>query len=171
MSSHGGYCGPAVKPIALNMVQQLASDPEIGLPISGIGGVASWRDAAEFILLGCGTVQVCTAIMHYGFRIVEDMIDGLKNWMDEKGFATLEDFRGLSLPRVTEWKHLDLNYKIVARINHDTCIGCDLCYTSCWDGAHQCIHLDGHSKPADIERASRERGWSARRSASPRRKS
>ena len=157
MSSHGGYCGPAVKPIALNMVQQLASDPEIGLPISGIGGVASWRDAAEFILLGCGTVQVCTAVMHYGFRIVEDMVDGLKNWMDEKGFATLDDFRGRSLPRVTEWKHLDLNYKIVARIDPETCIGCELCYTACWDGAHQCIHLSGNGKPADIERASRER--------------
>jgi dihydropyrimidine dehydrogenase (NAD+) subunit PreA len=156
-SSHGGYCGPAVKPIALNMVQQLASDPEIGLPISGIGGVATWRDAAEFILLGCGTVQVCTAAMHYGFRIVEDMIDGLQNWMDRKGFATLDDFRGLSLPRVTEWKHLDLNYRIVARIDADTCIGCDLCYTACWDGAHQCIHLNGGARPADIERASRER--------------
>jgi dihydropyrimidine dehydrogenase (NAD+) subunit PreA len=154
-SSHGGYCGPAVKPIALNMVQQLASDPEIGIPISGIGGVATWRDAAEFILLGCGTVQVCTAAMHYGFRIVEDMIDGLKNWMDEKGFSTLDDFRGLSLPRVTEWKHLDLNYKIVARINPETCIGCDLCYTACWDGAHQCIHLNGHAKPADVEAISR----------------
>src|SRR3984957_18330376 len=83
-SSHGGYCGPAVKPIALNMVQQLASDPETGLPVSGIGGVATWQDAAEFILLGCGSVQVCTAVMHYGFRIVEDLIDGLQNWMDEK---------------------------------------------------------------------------------------
>jgi len=156
-SSHGGYCGPAVKPIALNMVQQLASDPQIGLPVSGIGGVATWRDAAEFILLGCGSVQVCTAAMHYGFRIVEDMIDGLKNWMDSKGFATLDDFRGLSLPHVTEWKHLDLNYKIVARIHPELCIGCDLCYTACWDGAHQCIHLNGHAKPAEIESASRER--------------
>ena len=70
-----------------------------GLPVSGIGGVSSWRDAAEFILLGCGTVQVCTAAMHYGFRIVEDMIDGLANWMREKGFATLDDFRGRSLPK------------------------------------------------------------------------
>jgi len=146
-SAHGGYCGPAVKPIALHLVQQIASDPEVGLPISGIGGVSGWREAAEFILLGCGTVQVCTAAMHYGYRIVEDMIDGLGNWMDEKGFRTLDDFRGLSLPKVTEWKHLDLNYKIVARINRDTCIGCDLCYIACWDGAHQCIHLDGHAVP------------------------
>jgi dihydropyrimidine dehydrogenase (NAD+) subunit PreA len=157
LSTHGGYCGPAVKPIALHLVQQIASDPEVGLPISGIGGVAGWREAAEFILLGCGTVQVCTAAMHYGFRIVEDMIDGLANWMDEKGFATIEDFRGLSLPKVTEWQHLDLNYKIVARINPHTCIGCDLCYIACWDGAHQCIHLDGHRVPEQIEARSRAR--------------
>ena len=141
-SSHGGYCGPAVKPIALHLVQQITSDPEVRLPVSGIGGVSGWREAAEFILLGCGTVQVCTAAMHYGFRIVEDMIDGLKNWMEEKGFRTIEDFRGLALPKATEWKHLDLNYKIVARIDPQKCIGCDLCYVACWDGAHQCIHLD-----------------------------
>jgi dihydropyrimidine dehydrogenase (NAD+) subunit PreA len=157
LSSHGGYCGPAVKPIALHLVQQIASDPEVGLPISGIGGIMGWREAAEFILLGCGTVQVCTAAMHYGYRIVEDMVDGLANWMDEKGFRTLGDFRGLSVPRITEWKHLDLNYRIVARIDRDKCIGCDLCYIACWDGAHQCIHLDGHAVPASVEAASRAR--------------
>src|ERR1700730_11087274 len=156
-SSHGGYCGPAVKPIALHLVQQIASDPESALPISGIGGVAGWREAAEFILLGCGTVLVCTAAMHYGFRIVEDMIDGLANWMDERGFRTIEDFRGRSLPKVTDWQHLDLNYKIVARINRDTCIGCDLCYIACWDGAHQCIHIEGHAVPESVEAASRAR--------------
>jgi dihydropyrimidine dehydrogenase (NAD+) subunit PreA len=140
MSAHGGYCGPAVKPIALHMAQQIAADPESALPLSGIGGVSTWRDAAEFILLGCESVQACTAPMHYGFRIVEDWIDGLSNWMDEKGFRTLDDFRGLSLPKVTDWKHLDLNYKIVARIHEEKCIGCQLCYAACWDGAHQCIH-------------------------------
>ncbi len=131
-------------------MQQIASDPEVGLPISGIGGISGWREAAEFILLGCGTVQVCTAAMHYGYRIVEDMIDGLSNWMDEKGFRTIDDFRGLSVPKITEWKHLDLNYRIVARINRDTCIGCDLCYIACWDGAHQCIHIDKPAAPAAI---------------------
>ncbi len=149
LSSHGGYCGPAVKPIALNMVQQVISDEQSSLPFSGIGGVAGWRDAAEFMLLGCGTVQVCTAVMHYGYRIVEDMIDGLQNWMSEKGFARIEDFRGLSLPHLREWKHLNLNYKIVARIHADKCIGCDLCHIACWDGAHQCIHLDRVSGPVD----------------------
>ncbi len=148
-SSHGGYCGPAVKPIALNLVQQVMSDPDAALPLSGMGGVANWRDAIEFMLLGSGTVQVCTAAMHFGYRIVEEMIDGLENWMADKGFATLEDFRGRSLERVTEWKHLDLNYKIVAHIDEAKCIGCDLCYTACWDGAHQCIHLDRVSGPVD----------------------
>jgi dihydropyrimidine dehydrogenase (NAD+) subunit PreA len=157
LSAHGGYCGPAVKPIALHLVQQIASDPEVGLPISGIGGIFSWREAAEFMLLGCGTVQVCTAAMHYGYRIVEDMIDGLSNWMDEKGFGAIEDFRGLTLAKITEWKHLDLHYKIVARIHEEKCIGCELCYIACWDGAHQCIHLDGHAKPAEAEAASRAR--------------
>jgi dihydropyrimidine dehydrogenase (NAD+) subunit PreA len=161
-SAHGGYCGPAVKPIALHMAQQLAGDAKIGLPVSGIGGVSGWREAAEFLLLGCENVQVCTAAMHYGYRIVEDMIDGLSNWMDEKGFSTLADFRGRSLPRVVDWSALNLNYKIVARIDPELCIGCQLCYTACWDGAHQCIHLDrvsangaGHRTPAQVEAESR----------------
>jgi len=123
-------------------VQQVMSDPDAALPMSGIGGIGTWQDAAEFILLGSGTVQVCTAAMHYGYRIVEDMADGLQAWMRRKGYETLDDFRGLSLPKVREWKHLNLNYKVVAHIHESKCIGCDLCYTACWDGAHQCIHLD-----------------------------
>jgi dihydropyrimidine dehydrogenase (NAD+) subunit PreA len=143
-SSHGGYSGPAVKPIALNMVQQVNSDFTDGtpLPMSGIGGIGTWQDAAEFILLGCGNVQVCTAAMHYGYRIVEDMADGLLSWMRKKGYNTIGDFRGLSLPNVREWKNLNLNYRVVAEIHADKCIGCQLCYTACWDGAHQCIHMD-----------------------------
>ena len=138
-SSHGGYCGPAVKPIALHMVSAVAGDPQVGLPISGIGGIHSWRDAAEFIALGAGTVQVCTAAMHYGFRIVEDMIDGLSNWMDDKGYRTIEDFRGVSVPKVSKWEDLDLNYHLVAHIDQDKCIKCELCWTACEDGAHQAI--------------------------------
>jgi dihydropyrimidine dehydrogenase (NAD+) subunit PreA len=163
-SAHGGYCGPAVKPIALHLVQQLTGDPQVGVPVSGIGGVSGWKEAAEFLLLGCHTVQVCTAAMHYGYRIVEDMIDGLSNWMDDKGFGALDDFRSKSLNRVADWKDLNLNYKLVARINPDTCIGCQLCYTACWDGAHQCIHLDragangaGHRTPAQMEAESRRK--------------
>ncbi len=88
---HGGYAGPAVKPIALNMLAALGRDSVVSgskLPISGMGGISTWSDAAEFLLLGASSLQVCTAVMHYGFRIVEDLCDGLSNWMDEKGFAS-----------------------------------------------------------------------------------
>jgi dihydropyrimidine dehydrogenase (NAD+) subunit PreA len=141
MSTHGGYCGPAVKPIALNMVQCCASDPQIRLPISGIGGIGNWKDAAEFIALGSTSVQVCTAIMHYGFRIVEDMIDGLNDFLDAKGYKSVMDLVGKAVNSVDKWEVLDLNYKRVANINHDKCIGCNLCYIACEDGAHQAIDL------------------------------
>ncbi len=138
--THGGYCGPAVKPIALNMVAEIARDKETyRKPISGIGGIGTWRDAAEFIALGAGSVQVCTAAMHYGFRIVDDMIAGLSNWMDSKGFASLDDVVGMAVPNVTDWQFLNLNYDIKARIDQDKCIKCGLCHIACEDTAHQAI--------------------------------
>jgi dihydropyrimidine dehydrogenase (NAD+) subunit PreA len=150
MSSHGGYCGPAVKPIALNMVSAIAKHPKIGIPISGIGGIATWQDAAEFLLLGATSVQVCTAIMHYGFRLAEDLVDGLSNWMDERGFRTLADVRGRSLPRIQDWGDLNLNYKVIAEIDHAKCVGCHLCYVACEDGAHQSIRLNNGGKVPEI---------------------
>ena len=98
--SHGGYCGPAVKPIALNMVASVAADHDIRVPISGIGGIQAWQDAVEFLLLGASSVQVCTAVMHYGFRIVEQLKSGLESWMVEKGYRSIRDFSGLSVPRI-----------------------------------------------------------------------
>ena len=146
-STNGGYCGPAVKPIALNMVKNCAQHPEVNLPISGIGGVENWRDTVEFILLGATSVQVCTAVMHFGFGIIRDLKSGLERYMDEKGFTTIADFRGKALPNVKHWEDLNLKYKVVASINKDKCIGCQLCYTACDDGAHQAIALS--SDPTD----------------------
>lgn len=140
-STNGGYCGPAVKPIALNMVKNCALDPNVNMPISGIGGIETWRDAVEHILLGASNVQVCTAAMHYGFGIVREMNAGLEQFMREKGFDKLTDFIGLSLPRVKHWEELNLNYKVVASIDEKKCIGCQLCYTACEDGAHQAIRV------------------------------
>ena len=137
--SHGGYCGPAVKPIALHMVQALASDAEVGVPISGIGGIQSWQDAVEFMLLGASSVQVCTAVMHYGFRLVEHMISGLEMWMLEKGFSNLGDVIGRSTPLVGGWAELDLAYKVVAEIDQERCINCGVCHVACDEGAHQSI--------------------------------
>jgi dihydropyrimidine dehydrogenase (NAD+) subunit PreA len=138
--THGGYCGPAVRPIALAMVAEIARDAETsGLPISGIGGITSWRDAAEFLALGAGNVQVCTAAMTYGFRIVGEMISGLSNWMDEKGYARIEDFAGLAVRNVTDWQYLNLEYVTKARIDQDLCIKCGRCHIACEDTSHQAI--------------------------------
>src|SRR5207344_2044674 len=121
-STNGGYCGPAVKPIALHMVAALGRDPRVTIPISGIGGIATWRDAAEFIALGSTSVQVCTSVMHYGFRIVEDLIDGLSNFLDSKGMRSVSELRGRALPAFVEWGELDLRYKVVAEVDATACI-------------------------------------------------
>ena len=126
------------------MLAALGTDEVVsksGKPISGMGGISTWRDAAEFLLLGAGSLQVCTAVMHYGFRIVEDLCDGLSNWMDAKGFATVEDLRGRSLRYVSDFKNFDLSFRAVARIDTERCIKCNLCYVACNDTAHQCIDL------------------------------
>ena len=146
--THGGYCGPAVKPIALRMVADIArAIPD--LPLSGIGGISVWRDAAEFIALGAQNVQVCTAAMHHGFKIVEDMIDGLSNWMDGKGYGTIAAVTGRAVRNYVHWNDLNLNYKIVARINQDLCIKCGLCHIGCEDTSHQAIaalRVDGQRR-------------------------
>ncbi len=145
--SHGGYCGPAVKPIALSMVSEIARDKETqGFPISAIGGITTWRDAAEFIAMSAGTVQVCTAAMTYGFKIVEEMISGLSRWMDEKGYASIEDFRGRAVPNVTDWQYLNLNYVTKAKIDQDACIKCGRCYAACEDTSHQAIMKEKNGK-------------------------
>jgi dihydropyrimidine dehydrogenase (NAD+) subunit PreA len=141
---HGGYAGPAVKPIALNMLSALGTDPQVSaakLPISGMGGITTWQDAAQFLLLGATSLQVCTAVMHYGYRIIEDLCDGLSHWMDEKGFKTIADVTGRSLQHVSDFKDFNLSFRAVARIDEAKCIRCNLCYVACNDTAHQCIDL------------------------------
>jgi dihydropyrimidine dehydrogenase (NAD+) subunit PreA len=140
--SHGGYCGPAVKPIALHMVSEIATDPQIGLPISGIGGIRNWQDAVEFILLGATSLQVCTAVMHRGFGVIKAMTKGLEQWLAQKGFDSLDDARGLATPRIKPWGELDLNYRVLAEINEATCIHCGICYASCDDGCYQAVNWD-----------------------------
>ena len=140
--THGGYCGPAVKPIALNMVSEIARDPETaGLPISAIGGITTWRDAAEFLALGAGNAQVCTAAMTYGFHIVQEMIDGLSAWMDEKGYGRIDEIIGRAVPNVTDWQYLNLNYITKAVIDQEKCIRCGRCYAACEDTSHQAIAM------------------------------
>jgi dihydropyrimidine dehydrogenase (NAD+) subunit PreA len=138
--SHGGYCGPAVKPIALHMVAEIARSRETaGLPISGIGGITDWRDAVDFLALGATTVQVCTAAMVYGFKIIDDLVDGLENYLERKGFASVHDLVGKAVPSVTDWQYLNLNHVDKAWIDQDLCIKCGRCHIACEDAAHQAI--------------------------------
>ena len=154
MGTHGGMCGPVVKPIALNMVAEIARNPEThGMAISGIGGIEKWRDAVEFMAMGAGNVQVCTAAMVYGFKIVQEMAAGLDAWMDEKGYRTIDDFVGKAVPKVTDWQHLNLDYVVKAHINQDLCISCGRCHIACEDTSHQAITnmVDGKRKFEIIE--------------------
>ncbi len=138
--SHGGYCGPAVKPIALHMVAEIARSRETrGLPISGIGGITDWRDAVDFLALGAGTVQVCTAAMVYGFKIIDDLADGLSHYLDGKGFASVAALVGKAVPSVTDWQYLNLNHVDKAFIDQDLCIRCGRCHIVCEDTSHQAI--------------------------------
>ena len=151
-STNGGYCGPAVKPIALHMLGELTRAAATKhMVISGIGGISNWRDAAEFIALGATSVQVCTAVMHYGYRIVEDMIEGLSDYLDSKGMKSVNELRGKAVSAYTEWGELDLNYNLKARINAETCIGCNLCHVACMDGAHQCILIPGRTHEEHVK--------------------
>ncbi|WP_019614744.1 NAD-dependent dihydropyrimidine dehydrogenase subunit PreA [Psychromonas ossibalaenae] len=143
-STNGGYCGSAVKPIALSMVSQIARNPETSsLPISGIGGVSNWRDAAEFITLGASNVQICTAAMLYGFKIIDDLCDGLSDWMDKKGYQSISDFSRAAVVNTVAWQELNINYKRIAYINQDACIQCGRCFAACEDTSHQAVLKSG----------------------------
>ena len=146
MGTHGGYCGEAVKPIALNMVAEIARNEKTkNLPISGIGGVTTWKDAVDFIALGASNVQVCTAAMVYGFKIVEDMTTGLSNFLDEKGMKSVDELIGKAVPSVTDWKFLNLNHVDKAVIDQDKCIKCGRCYIACEDASHQAIEYTNNN--------------------------
>jgi dihydropyrimidine dehydrogenase (NAD+) subunit PreA len=142
-SSISGYSGKAVKPIALRFIQQMRTHPQLkNLPISGIGGIETWEDAVEFILVGSSTLQITTAIMQYGYRIIDDLKNGLMHYMDEQGVSHLEELVGLANANLIPAEELDRDYKIYPSIDQDKCIGCGRCYISCYDGAHQAIDWD-----------------------------
>lgn len=151
-SSVSGLSGKAVKPIALRFLQQLrvASGLE-QLPISGIGGIETWEDAVEFILMGSTTLQVTTSVMQYGYRIVEDMKNGLMHYMEEQGVDHLKDLVGLANKNILPAEDLDRDYKMYPEIDWDKCIGCGRCFISCYDGAHQAITWDEKTRRPSID--------------------
>ena len=147
-SSVGGYSGKAVKPIALRFVNEMASCEKLkGVPISGMGGIETWRDAAEFISMGCSTVQVTTSVMQYGYRIIDDLIDGLKRYMAEMKFNSIYDFLGKANEKIIPADDLDRSYICFPRFDREKCIGCGRCLLSCYDGGHQAIKMNAENKP------------------------
>ncbi len=146
-SSISGYSGKAVKPVALRFIQQMKTNPKLkDAEISGIGGIETWEDAAEFILLGCKTLQVTTAIMQYGYRIVEDLCDGLARYMEKEGVDHLEDLVGLANKNIIPAEELDRDYKVYPTIDYDKCVKCGRCVISCYDGAHQAMEWDKETR-------------------------
>ena len=146
MSTFGGYSGPAIKPLVLRCVAQIAKSTK--LPISGVGGISTWEDAAEFIMVGASTVQLCTAVMFGGYRIIDDLKEGLSNYLMDKGFGSVSDIVGHALPKITETvEDLDLAHKVVPEIDKSKCIKDDLCYLACRDAGYQAIELDKERLP------------------------
>lgn len=146
-SSISGYSGKAVKPVALRFIQQMRTDPRLkDVEISGIGGVETWEDAAEFILLGAKNIQVTTAIMQYGYRIIDDLTNGLMHYMQKEGVDSLEELVGLANKNIIPAEELNRDYKVYPSIDFDKCIGCGRCEISCYDGAHQAMEWDSEKR-------------------------
>lgn len=147
-TSVSGYSGKAVKPIALRFINDMAKCEDLnGVPLSGIGGIETWHDAAEFIALGCENVQITTAVMQYGYRIIDDLISGLKAYMKRKGIKNLSDLVGAALDTVTEPDKLDRSAVTYPVFGKNSCIGCGRCFISCRDGGHQAIDISDGGKP------------------------
>ena len=139
-STYGGYSGPAIKPVTLRCVAEIAKSVDI--PIAAVGGISTWSDAVEFLLLGATNIQLCTAVMRNGYRIIEDLIDGLTVYLEEKGMDSVTELVGKALPYIADHSKLSRDYKVVSTVNRETCVKCDICYIACMDGAHKAIELD-----------------------------
>jgi dihydropyrimidine dehydrogenase (NAD+) subunit PreA len=147
-STFGGMSGPGMKPIGMRCVAQIAQ--ATNSPVSGIGGISTWKDAVEYMLVGAQNVQVCTAVMWRGYRIVGDLVDGLTRYLGDKGFSSAKEIVGLTLPKLTSWAALDKNYSVVANINKEVCIKCGLCHVACRDGGYQAISFK-QGEPAEVD--------------------
>lgn len=145
-SSYGGYSGAAIKPVALRCVAEIAK--AVDIPVAATGGIGTWRDAAEFLLCGATNLQICTAVMKHGFRIIDDLLDGLSVYLEDKGMGAATELVGKALPNIVEHSHLSRASKPKSRIDRSTCIKCDVCYIACMDGGHQAITLDEDRLPS-----------------------
>ena len=143
-SAVGGYSGNAVKPIALRFISELGQNEKLrAVHISGMGGIETWRDALEFILMGAGSLQVTTAVMQYGYRIIDDLCTGLNYYLAQFGIPNVRDIVGAGLSSVSDTTDvLERDTVLFPRFDTEKCIGCGRCYISCQDGGHQAIRFE-----------------------------
>ncbi len=149
--SISGYSGPAVKPIALRFVAELAQSKELGLPVSGLGGLETWRDAAMFLLMGASNLQVTTAVMRYGYRIVASLCGGLEDYLEAKGFASVTELVGRGLEFTVDPSEHHQTRHVISTVDADKCIGCGLCHIVCHDGANQAMRFDPLKRKAEVD--------------------
>ena len=138
-SAYCGVSGPIIKPIGLRCVAQIASAVE--MPISASGGVSNWEDAVQYILVGATTIQVCSAVMQYGYRIINDLKQGLTDYMERMNFRSINEFRGLALRNITKHNNLSRDYKVVSSVDKEKCVGCGICFVACRDNGYQAIEM------------------------------
>ena len=142
-TSVGGYSGKAVKPIALRFIHDMKKCKDLeNAPISGMGGIETWKDAAEFLALGCENLQITTSVMQYGYRIIEDLIEGMKLYLSSQGYKNISEMIGRALPNVVPTDKLDRDSICYPRFDNKKCLGCGRCYLSCYDGGHQAIKIN-----------------------------
>lgn len=141
-ASIGGYSGKAIKPIALRFITDLEQDRIINkYHISAMGGIETWRDALEFIVLGADSIQITTAVMQYGYRIIDDLKDGLALYLMNHGFKSIQQIKNSTIKGIVPTEQLDRSYIIYPKFNRDKCLSCLRCYVSCMDGGHQAISI------------------------------
>jgi dihydropyrimidine dehydrogenase (NAD+) subunit PreA len=146
MGTRGGFSGRAVKPVGLRVIADLAG--AVKIPLSGVGGIYDWRDALEYLLLGASTVQVCTAVLQQGFKIIDHFTDGSNRWLDDHAYNSVSEIIGLARPHLTEHDTLPHGIKVISHIDSESCIGCGLCFIACRDGGHNAIEFPASRRPA-----------------------
>ncbi|OEH84268.1 dihydroorotate dehydrogenase [Desulfuribacillus stibiiarsenatis] len=144
-SSIGGISGAAIKPVALRCVAEIAK--KVDIPITATGGITTWQDAVEFLLMGARNLQLCTVVMQKGFGVIDELVDGLTGYMKRHGFQSVEEIVGKALPNLVEHSQLPRHHKALATVNHEICIKCGRCTIACYDGGHQAITRDADKRP------------------------
>ncbi len=141
-ASVGGYSGKAVKPIALRFIYDMKHNRELkNTPVSGMGGIETWQDAVEFLAVGSTTLQVTTAVMQYGYRIISDLTDGLKRYLARHNYKSAAEITGRAVEKIVDAEMLDRRTKCYPRMIHEKCVSCGRCVVSCFDGGHQALSI------------------------------